>query len=85
MGVRAPSIAPRVAASPIIVILYQRAMWRDGLLVREPRLAATYDLFERNRSDLDGYAAMVAEFGVTSVLDVVRALWGVAWRRRGSR
>jgi SAM-dependent methyltransferase len=36
----------------------------------DPRLAAIYDPLNPDRSDLDVYAAMVAEFGARSVLDV---------------
>jgi SAM-dependent methyltransferase len=35
-----------------------------------PRLAAIYDALDPDRSDLDVYAAMAAEFGARSVLDV---------------
>lgn len=35
-----------------------------------PRLAATYDLFERDRSDLDLYHDIVDELGAKQVLDV---------------
>lgn len=35
-----------------------------------PRLAATYDVFEGKRDDLDHYEHLVDEFGATSVLDV---------------
>lgn len=35
-----------------------------------PRLAAVYDPLDPDRSDLDVYAAMVEEFGATSVLDI---------------
>lgn len=35
-----------------------------------PRLAAIYDVLDPDRSDLDHYVAMVAEFGARSVLDV---------------
>jgi SAM-dependent methyltransferase len=35
-----------------------------------PRLAALYDPFDADRSDLDVYAAMAAEFGATRVLDI---------------
>lgn len=36
----------------------------------DPRLAAVYDPLDPDRSDLDAYAAIVAELGATSVLDV---------------
>jgi SAM-dependent methyltransferase len=36
----------------------------------DPRIAAVYDIFDADRSDLDVYAAMVMEFGATSVLDL---------------
>ena len=36
----------------------------------DPRLAATYDVFEDERDDLDHYEQLVDEFGATSVLDV---------------
>ena len=36
----------------------------------DPRLAALYDVLDDDRSDLDLYADLAAEFGVTSVLDV---------------
>jgi 2-polyprenyl-3-methyl-5-hydroxy-6-metoxy-1,4-benzoquinol methylase len=36
----------------------------------EPRLAEIYDELDPDRSDLDAYAAMAAEFGAESVLDV---------------
>jgi SAM-dependent methyltransferase len=39
-------------------------------LFAERRLAATYDVFERNRGDLDAYELLVDELGATSVLDV---------------
>ena len=35
-----------------------------------PRLAATYDVFEDERDDLDHYEQHVDEFGASSVLDV---------------
>lgn len=35
-----------------------------------PRLAAIYDALDPDRGDLDGYAAMTAEFGARSVLDI---------------
>ena len=36
----------------------------------EPRLAALYDPLDKDRSDLEVYAAMAAEFGARSVLDI---------------
>ncbi len=36
----------------------------------EPRLATIYDQLDPDRSDLDAYAAVVDEFGVSSVLDL---------------
>jgi SAM-dependent methyltransferase len=36
----------------------------------DPRLASIYDALDPDRSDLDVYAAMAAEFGARSVLDV---------------
>jgi SAM-dependent methyltransferase len=39
-------------------------------LFDDPRLARLYDPLDPDRADLDGYAAMVAEFGARSVLDV---------------
>ncbi len=36
----------------------------------DPRLAATYDVFEGQRNDLDHYEQLIDEFGATSVLDV---------------
>ena len=36
----------------------------------DPRLAAIYDALDRDRSDLEPYAAMVEEFGARSVLDL---------------
>jgi len=36
----------------------------------EPRLAALYDPLDQDRSDLEVYAAMAAEFGARSVLDI---------------
>jgi SAM-dependent methyltransferase len=36
----------------------------------EPRLAAVYDAFDSDRSDLDAYTALVAEFAAQSVLDI---------------
>ena len=36
----------------------------------EPRLAAIYDALYPDRSDLDAYVAMIAEFGARSVLDL---------------
>jgi SAM-dependent methyltransferase len=36
----------------------------------EPRLAAVYDTFEGDRSDVDLYTGLVAEFGARTVLDV---------------
>ena len=36
----------------------------------EPRLAALYDPLDEDRSDLEVYAAMAAEFGARSVLDI---------------
>jgi SAM-dependent methyltransferase len=36
----------------------------------DPRLARVYDPLDPDRSDLDAYAAMAAEFGARSVLDV---------------
>jgi SAM-dependent methyltransferase len=41
----------------------------DGLFA-EPRLAAIYDVFDSDRSDLAAYAAMADEFGARSVLDI---------------
>jgi hypothetical protein len=35
-----------------------------------PRLAAIYDILDGERSDLDAYAPMAAEFGARSVLDI---------------
>jgi len=35
-----------------------------------PRLAAIYDVFDGDRADLAAYAAMAAEFGARSVLDI---------------
>jgi hypothetical protein len=39
-------------------------------LFDDPRLARLYDPLDPDRSDLDVYAAMAAEFGARSVLDV---------------
>ncbi|HZX56866.1 MAG TPA: class I SAM-dependent methyltransferase [Ilumatobacteraceae bacterium] len=39
-------------------------------LFAERRLAATYDVFEANRDDLDAYDLLVDEMGARSVLDV---------------
>jgi 2-polyprenyl-3-methyl-5-hydroxy-6-metoxy-1,4-benzoquinol methylase len=39
-------------------------------IFEEPRLAEIYDELDPDRSDLDAYAAMAAEFGAESVLDV---------------
>ena len=36
----------------------------------DPRLAALYDVFDGDRSDLDLYAGLVEEFGARTVLDV---------------
>jgi SAM-dependent methyltransferase len=36
----------------------------------DPRLAAIYDQLDPDRSDLDAYAAMAAEFGARSALDI---------------
>ena len=36
----------------------------------DPRLAAIYDALDPDRSDLDAYLAMVAEFGARSVIDL---------------
>jgi len=36
----------------------------------DPRLAATYDVFEGERDDLDHYERLIDEFGAASVLDV---------------
>src|SRR5699024_10017959 len=36
----------------------------------DPRLAALYDVLDPDRSDLDAYAAIAAELGASSVLDV---------------
>lgn len=39
-------------------------------LFADPRLAATYDVFEHDRRDLDAYEAIVDEFGARTVLDI---------------
>jgi SAM-dependent methyltransferase len=39
-------------------------------LFEEPRLAAVYDPLDPDRSDLDLYAAVAAEFGARTVLDI---------------
>ncbi|MEO3868726.1 class I SAM-dependent methyltransferase [Nonomuraea sp. B12E4] len=39
-------------------------------IFEHPRLAAIYDALDPDRSDLDAYAAIAAEFGARSVLDV---------------
>jgi SAM-dependent methyltransferase len=39
-------------------------------LFENPRLAAIYDTFDFDRSDLDAYESMADEFGVRSVLDI---------------
>lgn len=39
-------------------------------LFEVPRLAAIYDVFDADRSDLEVYAAMAEEFGARSVLDI---------------
>lgn len=39
-------------------------------IFEEPRLAEIYDELDPDRSDVDAYAAMAAEFGAESVLDV---------------
>lgn len=41
----------------------------DGIF-ENPRLAAIYDPFDPDRSDLDAYESMVNEFGARSVLDI---------------
>jgi SAM-dependent methyltransferase len=50
------------------------AGWQDVLVVDAqfgmPRLAEIYDALDLDRSDLDVYAAMVDEFGASSVLDI---------------
>lgn len=42
----------------------------DDPIFEHPRLAAIYDELDPDRSDLDAYLAIAAEFGATSVLDV---------------
>lgn len=39
-------------------------------LFEVPRLAAIYDVFDADRGDLEVYAAMAAEFGARTVLDI---------------
>ncbi|GIH09689.1 methyltransferase [Rhizocola hellebori] len=39
-------------------------------IFEEPRLAQVYDPLDPDRSDLEGYAAIAAEFGAGSVLDI---------------
>ncbi|MFI5271977.1 MAG: class I SAM-dependent methyltransferase [Ktedonobacterales bacterium] len=39
-------------------------------IFEEPRLAAIYDAFDSDRSDLDAYAALVGEFAALRVLDI---------------
>jgi SAM-dependent methyltransferase len=39
-------------------------------IFEDPRLAEVYDPLDPDRRDLDGYAAMVDEFGARSVLDI---------------
>lgn len=39
-------------------------------LFENPRLAAIYDTFDSDRSDLDAYESMVEEFGARAVLDI---------------
>jgi SAM-dependent methyltransferase len=39
-------------------------------IFEDPRLASVYDPLDPDRSDLDAYTAMAAEFGARSVLDV---------------
>lgn len=48
--------------------LYRRAV--PDAHFADPRLAGLYDTFEGDRPDLDLYAALVAEFGARTVLDV---------------
>jgi SAM-dependent methyltransferase len=36
----------------------------------DPRVAVVYDLFDSDRSDLDHYAAIIAELGASTVLDL---------------
>ena len=51
----------------------------------DPRLAATYDVFEGERDDLDHYEQLADEFGATSVLDIGCGTGALACRlaRRG--
>ena len=47
--------------------------WRAWLIRSSRRgLAEVYDPLDPDRSDLDGYAALVDEFGAHSVLDIGR-------------
>ena len=39
-------------------------------LFSEPRLAQLYDPLDADRSDLDAYVAMAAEFGAATVVDI---------------
>jgi ubiquinone/menaquinone biosynthesis C-methylase UbiE len=49
-----------------------------------PRLAAIYDAFDDDRSDLDVYEALVAELGARTVLDVGCGTGSLAVRLAGS-
>jgi hypothetical protein len=44
-------------------------------LFEDPHLAVLYDPLDPDRRDLDAYAAMVTEFGASSVLDVGCGTW----------
>ena len=53
-------------------------------IFEDPRLVATYDVFDGPRDDLDLYVAIVAEAEATSVLDV-GSRTGVLARRLARR
>ena len=53
-----------------------------------PRLAALYDPLDPDRSDLEVYAAMAAEFGARDVLDIgcgTGTFGGALGQRHGER
>ena len=69
MGVTVLGYPDQLVEVEAVAALPARDEFADGGF-SDPRLARLYDVLDPDRSDLDAYAAIAAELGASSVLDV---------------
>lgn len=69
MGVTVLGYPDQLVEVEAVAAVAEREMHPDGEF-SDPRMAQLYDVLDPDRSDLDVYAGLAAEFGASSVLDV---------------